>query len=157
MSFSPLALESITPFIAFELVVEGEGLRREARFLVKAELVGAPSDRHDRLLASLLRDRADVLRYLLLLLMDGGTDPAGTPAGLSLVLGLGVGGSSAPPTDVPVLEAMAQALSRDPVRLDHVAALVRSLQSSTDGADKLPPGFLEIWEPIQRARRALAS
>jgi hypothetical protein len=46
----------------------------------------------------------------------------------------------------PVLEQMLRALRIDPNRLRPVAELVESLGDDTD---LLPPGLLDIWEPIR--------
>jgi hypothetical protein len=150
--FSPVSFPALTAFFAIELEAESRGIRASLRFVVNAILVGAPTNRHDRLLTSILRDKGDVLRYLLLLLSDE------HPASM-----IGAAGrSDAQPGDgwaassgLPVLESMVRALARDPERLDHVARLIKSLGASDEGRAIIPDGLEAVWEPIWAARERL--
>ncbi len=147
--FSPVSFPALTAFFGIELEAESRGTRASLRFVVGAALVGAPANRHDRLLTSILRDKGDVLRYLRMLLADeqivsatgtaGGTD-AGSSDGWVTWGGL------------PVLELMVRALARDPERLDHVARLIESLSASEEGRALIPDGLESVWEPIWAAR-----
>ena len=73
-SFPNVSFEALTCFFAFEISAREAGLRARRRFTVTAALVGAPDDRRDRLLRSFLNDSRQVLRLLLLLLMDEDAD-----------------------------------------------------------------------------------
>ena len=50
------------------------GAEDGVRFVVNADLRGAPADRRERVLIDLLRSRADGLRYLLFLLSGDSID-----------------------------------------------------------------------------------
>ena len=54
-----------------------------------------------------------------------------------------------------LFESLVKAVDRAPERLDHVATLIEDLGQDTDGQPLLPDGFLEIWEPIWAARKAI--
>jgi hypothetical protein len=117
-------------------------------------LVGAPEGRSEALLTALLRDRNQVLRFLLLLLADssGSADSA-----LSALAGFrenaGADDSWRQPP-VPLLETMLRALDRDPQALEQVERLIADLSASDAGSDLLPEGFLDVWQPIRDAMAA---
>lgn len=144
--FAPLSRQALTAFFAVELVAREGGVSRSVRFVVTAELLGAPADRRQRILADILNDRAKVLRYLLYLL-------AGEGVGFGALEGSGEGST----TDFGVLgeasllESMLRALADDPVRVDHIERLVADLRAA-DREELLPEGLLEIWEPIRAVR-----
>ena len=68
VDFGTVSFETLTSFFAFELETEEEGVVVKLGFLVNARLVGAPRDRRERVLASLLKTRGDLMRFLLFLL-----------------------------------------------------------------------------------------
>ncbi|WP_370327699.1 hypothetical protein [Euzebya sp.] len=144
----PTSLEGLTAFFAIRITVSRGRLSSTSAFLVTADLVEAPADRHSRLLAAMLRDPDRLLRYLLMLLSDPdglggefahrGRDP-----------GRGwVGGAW---DDVPVLEHLVRAVDRHPDRLDHFQALLRDLDEHRDSI--LPDGFATIWDAVWTARQ----
>ena len=54
--------------------------------------------------------------------------------------------------EIPLLEALMRALSRNPEQLDRIARLVDDLRRTEQGARLLPEGFDSVWEPIWAAR-----
>ena len=68
VDFGTVSFSALTSFYAFELEGRDEGLSASVAFLVNARLVGAPTDRRERVLVELLKDRAALLRFLLFLL-----------------------------------------------------------------------------------------
>lgn len=141
----PITIEAITSFIAFDVGSTQLASSDRIAFVVNATLEGVPENRHERVLASMLRDPDRFIRYLLLLL---GLDTTGD-AGLMPSSGEGGDSTWRAGADTPLLEVMLRALARSPERLHHVRRLVADLQRSSDAA--LPEGFLEMWEPIDRA------
>ncbi len=80
-----VSYEAVTPFFAFHLrpLEAGGAAALESTFLINAELLGAPEDRAENVMVGLLRNKADLIRFLLLLLgnideamaaMTGGDD-----------------------------------------------------------------------------------
>jgi hypothetical protein len=121
----------------------------EVAFLVVAELIDPPLGRAERVLSSLLTNRADLIRFLLLLLgniedalagfnssADGGTTEGDWLAGL---------GSQA------LLEPLVRAYSRDPQRLREIERVMVELNHRADAVSILPEGWDEIWRPIAAA------
>jgi hypothetical protein len=148
--FSPVSFGGLTAFFAVGLVGKSRDAEAAVRFVVTASLVGAPTNRHDRLLTSILRNQSDVLRYLVLLL--AGEDEASL-AGSFLGRNGQPGDSWAAWSGLPLLESMVRALAREPERLDHIARLLESLGASEEGRARIPDGLTAVWEPIWEARR----
>lgn len=148
--FHDVSDEAITAFHAFEVTVTEAGQSRMCRFVVKVELIGAPTDRRERLLRSMLRDRRQVMRFLMMLLGDDdmfGTVDPGTPG----VDGRPTRGKFQTDDGDVLLEPLLRALDRDPSRLAQVESVIRDLESGED-ADSLIPGRLrEIFDPIWSA------
>ena len=155
-TFRGLSFEALTAFFAFEVCLrEGQHEVRQ-RFAVTGALVGAPEDRKERLLRSLLKDRRRVLRLLFLILMDEGAD-------VSAFVEAAGRGETAPArafaswNQEALLETLLRSLSRNPERIDQAARLLADLGSTPEGEELLPEGLNEIWEPVWATREALRS
>jgi hypothetical protein len=135
----------VTPYFAMTLAIDDI----EVAFLVVAELIDPPPDRVDRVLSRLLATRADLMRFLLLLLgnvedalagftgnEDGGGSDVRWLAGL---------GSEA------LLEPLVRAYSRDPQRLREIERVMVELSHRPDADSILPEGWDAIWRPIAAA------
>jgi hypothetical protein len=152
--FEPLAFESLTSFVAFEIVLARESTTARVQFVLNLPAKGFPEDRAKRLLLRLLDNRDAVMRYIQLLLEAGEQ---------TLAVDLGAFGQPAPSMGAagngglpePLLEPLVRALHRDPQRLDDVARLVDDLKAAGAGARELPAGFDDIWIPIWTARQGL--
>lgn len=146
--------EEYGSLIAFSVEATKGTRKREERFVLNLELEGAPEDRRERVLRSLLKDRSRVLRFLLFLLADGDAQEA---AGLFMSGdgGGAYGDGNLGLVELPLLESMLRALEREPTKLDHVARLIEDLRKSPEGEALIPEGFTEVWEPIWAARVAV--
>ena len=153
LHYPGLSFEALTTFFAFEGRVTIEGRTGTCRFVLNLPGTGYPENRRQRLLQFLLRDRDQVMRYLLLLLAEDGTlsvaDLTGAGSQGNGWDGLGFH------ADIPMLESLVRALERNPEKLDQVARFVTELQSSDEGRALLPEDFELIWEPLWAAREAL--
>ena len=155
-TFNGMSFEALTGFFALEVSLrEGPHTARQ-RFVVTAELVGAPENRKERLLRALLKDRRRVLRLLLLILMDEGADVSAfvQAAHRDDTRFEGAFGGW---HETALLEALLQCLSRNPGRIDEAARLIADLGRTPEGKELLPDGLHEIWEPVWAARAALES
>jgi hypothetical protein len=153
--FEPLSFEGLTSFYAFRLTAAKDAEELSCGFVLNLPLIGAPPDREGRLLLSLLRNREQLLKYLLMLLADD------EEAARRLINAFGSdkrnhhaegqdGGFG-----LPLLEPLLQALDRQPTRLDQIARLIADLRQSADGQKLVSDEFLSIWEPIWAARRKI--
>ncbi len=154
--FKGLSFEALTAFFVFEVVLREEAHEVRRRFVATAELTGAPDDRKERLLRLLLKDRCRVIQLLFLILMGDGADVSAfvqaAKSGESAYRGsLGGWDQSA------LLEALLRCLSHNPSRIDEAAALIADLAKTPEGADLLPEGLDEIWEPVWAARQMIES
>ena len=151
VDFPSLSLEALSSFFTIEAKLERSGIRRTLSFVVNAHLLGAPADRKQRLLATLLSNREDLLRFLLMLLGDAGFQATATGDGSGTGQWSWAGAGSA-----TLLEPMIRALAGNPSRLDDIAGLVGELGRTPEGIAALPEGWAEVWEPIWAARKDLA-
>lgn len=149
--FRSLSYEALTTFYAIQIVVREQSTEVGVRFVVNVPLNGAPADRRQRLLRAMLQSRAQVLRFLLMLLADNGAELEGISRAARL-LGEDMGSSqNGQLFGLPLFEAMMRALDRDPTRLAHIARLVDDLRSSPETSQLLPDDFDAIWQPIREA------
>jgi hypothetical protein len=155
ISFGRLSFEAITSFLAFEVIATVDQQHAATRFVLNLPLVGAPTDRRERILRSLLKDRGQVLRLLLLLLADDGVESRDV-----LLWSRGLTSASdtygTEESGLPLFEPLVRALVDAPDKLDRVARLVADLRKTADGQRLLPDGFDEVWQPILTAREMLA-
>jgi hypothetical protein len=154
VEFPKVSFEAISPFVAFEIAAWQGSNSASISFVVNSTLDGAPADRHQRILSSLLDDKAKVLRYLLFLLADPTSD--------SPILGLLSGARGASNAsdhrfhaEIPLLEALLRALAQDPTRLDPIDRLISDLSKTDEGVELLPPGIRDVWDPIWSTRQEL--
>jgi hypothetical protein len=123
--------------------------------VLNVPLDGAPADRQGRLLLALLRNRAQLLRYLLMLLADDEDDARRLVEALddSARGRHADGGNGA--FGLPLLEPLLQALDRRPERLDQIARLLDDLRRTPEGREPVSDQFLSVWEPIWSARKGM--
>lgn len=153
-SFNRISFAAITSFFAFEVSLTENQKTVSIAFVMNARLEGAPADRSERILQSLLSDKGKVLSFMLLLLAEGGTDARS----ILLALQKGLSGITAEGSaflQFPLFEVLVRTLDRNPKKLDQIARLVDDLKKTVEGRDVLPDQFDEIWQPIWSAREAL--
>lgn len=145
--------EELSSLFAFSIEATEGSRKKEERFTLNLLLEGAPEDRRDRILRSVLRDRDRVLRFLLFLLADGDPRQAASLLASGDQTG-GGGGEDSFVIDLPLFESLLRALERQPAKLDHVAGLIKDLRKTPQGEALIPDGFTEVWDPVWAAREA---
>ena len=148
-TFRPLEIDDICAFVVITAVVGDV----KATAVVLAELIGAPADRLDEIVARQVDTPEKFLRFLALLL------GMGQPA---WAIGTGQEGESSPSAsssfEAPgLLELLMRALVEHPERLGDLARLVDKLRGGTDKPSVLPTGFAEIWDVIGVVQRENAA
>ncbi len=97
------------------------------------------------------------MRYLLLLLADDGWDARHAIEILdehdTRTKRTGTGGQGS--VDLPLLESLLRALTKDPIKLDRIAQLIADLSKTPEGQALIPPGFDGVWQPIWQAREGI--
>ncbi len=154
--FEPLSFEALTSFYAFRLTGSHGDLTLSCGFVLNLPLIGAPPDRQGRLLLALLRNREQLLKYILMLLADD------EESARRMVEAFSADGQNHHADDheagfgLPLLEPLLQALDRQPERLDQIARLVEDLRKSPEGEQLVSEEFLSLWKPILAARERIA-
>jgi hypothetical protein len=151
LSFGKISLGAITAFFAFELECTKDGQTCTERFVTKLKLIGEPKDRLQKLLRSLLENKSQVLRLLLLLLAD---QSVSINKLINIHRHLGNVGtfSESTFTGIPLLESLMKALAQNPEKLDRINRLVEDLCKTDEGQNLFPKGFMQVWESIWQIR-----
>ncbi|MDP9469637.1 MAG: phospholipase D family protein [Chloroflexota bacterium] len=136
---------AVTPYFAISLTM-GDA---EVAFLVAAELIDPPPGRAERVLSSLLSNRADLIRFLLLLLGNVEDALAGVDGGTGG--GMEQGAWLAALASEALLEPLVRAFSRDPQRLRDIERVMAEIRRSPEGESILPDRWNEIWDPLAAA------
>jgi hypothetical protein len=153
IDLGPLSFEGLTSFVAFEIEAEEKPHRATRRFVLNLPTEGMPEGRREKILRWLLKDPAQVLRLLLLLLADNPEE--GVEALLQGGRDRGGAAGLAPWGERQIFESLLRALDRGPERLDQVASLVADLEADPETKSLIPDGFHDIWAPIWEARKRL--
>ena len=132
----------MTGFTAFELQSDVCELR--CCFVLNLPVTNMPQVRDATILRTIISNREGFLRYLLLLLQE---DASGVAlAELTAALGGGSARWGTGFSELPLLEELTRAYSRDPQRLLAIRRIVDELLSAPSGRDIVPPEFLEVWD-----------
>jgi hypothetical protein len=145
-----LSYEAITPFFAFRLWPLDDALALDTTFLINADLVGAPGDRAENVMVGLLKNRADLIRFLLLLLGDV-DDALAAITGEEPATWKGGGSWASATGSEALLEPLVRAYSRDRSRLHEIQHVMEELAKTETGRGILPEGWDEVWGPIEAA------
>lgn len=153
--FTGLNYEGLTPLIAFAITARRNGASRETVFVMNLPMSGAPEDRADRAMCSLIANGDNLIRHILFLLAAGENESLNSGA-LEHFIGQDANGAPWNGTTPFLLETMLRALYRNPSQLRRVASLLETLRKQPDGFDLLAPEFEEIWSPIWSVGEGLA-
>ncbi len=151
-----VSIEGITPLLAISIVCEIGQVRRESSFVMNLPLAGAPEDRHDRVVASLLEGKEQLLRYILFLLAAGDEEAvASGELGRMLIGGNGHADLLQPMPSL--LETMLRALYKGPEQLKRVSAVLEKLKRSGKADELIGEEFESVWRPIWEVARNIKS
>ena len=151
--FKRVSFEALTSFFSFELTAANEREKRVSRFVFNIPLVGAPSNRKERILHSILRGKDNFIRFLIFLLAEGGADARKLLFASQSHLLSKSGANKPHSADFPLFESLVKALDRNPAKLDNIARVVEDFRKTPEGSSLLPDGFDAIWGPIWSARK----
>ncbi len=155
VTFARLSFAGLTPLTAFAVSAKvGEKTARTV-FVMNLRLEGAPEDRQDRVVRSLIENRDQLMRYILFLLASG-DETAASSGDPRRLLQPGHNGKGNMPQPY-LLESMLRALHRGPAQLERVASLLEVLRKQPMSSELLGTDFQSIWEPIwEAAQKAVA-
>jgi hypothetical protein len=156
ISFPRLSYGGLTPLIAFSITAKIGEAERNSVFVMNLPVQGAPEDRQDRVVRSLIENRDQLLRYILFLLASG-DEAAASSGDLRGLLNSSEDGSDRGSRNPYVLETMLRALHRGPAQLERVASLLEVLRRQPGSSELLSDDFQKIWGPIwEAAQQAIA-
>jgi hypothetical protein len=155
ISFGPLSFDALTTFVGFRLSAREATREVNCGFVLNVPLVGMPADREGRILLSLLRNRQQLLRYLLMLLADDADAAASVTEMLENDRALSNNSGNGNSFGLPLLEPLLRALDRQPGRLHQMFRLIEDLRATPEGAELVTEEFLQIWQPIWDTAKAL--
>lgn len=145
--FSSISLEAITGFIAFELSISEQGKVVRDSFALNLPIRNVPKDRFENLLASLLKDKNQVIRLIWLLLQADGEFNIGA---LDIFRHNKGGTSNAHAVNQqPIFEEIIKSTASGTNRVKDVIKLVKDLQRSEDGIKLIPEGLPELCETLE--------
>jgi len=145
--FSRLSYRGLTPLIAFAITAQIGETEGKSVFVMNLPLHGAPEDRQDRVVRSLIENRDQLIRYILFLLAAG-DEAAASSGDLRRLLKSPEDGPDHAPPNPYLLETMLRALHRGPAQLERVASLLEVLRKQPGSSELLSNDFQKIWEPI---------
>lgn len=140
------SMSSLTSLIAFKLKAGSESLT----FALNLPVTGMPEERDRAILRSVVKNRQGFLRYLLLLLAGLG-DGADVGAVARAFSAKSAKQAQSAFDDIPLLEELVRAFSRDRKRLVKVERLIDDITQDGEAEDILPEGFLRFWQVFQQA------
>ncbi|MDQ2641943.1 MAG: phospholipase D family protein [Pseudomonadota bacterium] len=155
VQFAPVSTVSASAFVAFELSLSADGQTLSKSFVALARLHGAPADRFDQILATLLQDQDQLFRLLWLLLESAG---AVRPMGdLDTQNGSPAFWGGTPPEGYPLFERIVRTLGSEQERLQDLGRIIEDLSRTEQGASLLHPALKNLWtalRPLLKERAA---
>ena len=150
--FADMSLDRLTAFLTIEVSASSGGEEDRRRFARPVRLIGAPENRLQRLLVSMVKNHKRFMELLWLLLAPDGDLP------LSQFLTPSEGetnGAEWGMASPGLLERMMDTLATDPNRLDAVDSLVNDLKETEAGAELIGDDFLSMWETLWKVRESV--
>jgi hypothetical protein len=149
--FDNVSMVGLTGFFAFKLTARHKDQEASVAFVLNLPVSGMPAERDKHILRSIISDRNRFVRYLLFLLAEG-SDVFSPAALLTVSRDEGDGDGTFLHADLPLLEELVRAYSRQPEKIDRIARLIDDLEESEEGRALLPEGFEQIWPAFLAAR-----
>ena len=158
-NFNEISLLAITAFMAFSVNVKIGRKNFTHNFMMRLPIVGLPEIRERSILASIIEDKEDFLRYLRLLLSNQEELDIQTLLETTNYHEEGrINQITWEDLDLPLLENLVRALSRSPVlTIDRIENLIGDLKSTEQGRALIPPEFDDLWQIIISARKEMNS
>jgi hypothetical protein len=148
--FPRLSYGGLTPLIAFSITAKIDDVERNSTFVMNLPLHGAPEDRQDRIVRSLIENRDQLLRYILFLLASG-DEAAASSGDVRDLLNSSEDASDRGPRTPFILETLLRVLHRSPAQLERVASLLDVLRRQPGSSELLSDDFQKVWGPIWEA------
>ncbi|MBE1514118.1 phospholipase D family protein [Nesterenkonia halotolerans] len=150
VQWSRLSRLNVTPFLAVETTLGSGATRVTRRRVIIAELSGEIEGRKHAAFREIIKDKADVLKYLMLLLNEASY--AELVAEMDLVDSSSTGLAAVDPgrifEDFALFEPLVRAIGRDPETLVRISTLMEQLRAAPEAEDLVPAGLDELWSTV---------
>lgn len=155
LAYRAVSFEGLTPLLGIEITAKLNGKPMSCEFVLDLPMEGAPEDRQDRVLRSMISSREQLLRYILFLLAAGDEGELSSQH-IQQLLRDGDGSQASMTTaETQLVETMLRALHKSPDQLERVNSVIDVLRREANSSALLSAEFNQIWEPIwQTAERA---
>lgn len=155
LAFCAVSFEGLTPLLGIEITAKLYGKPMTCEFVLDLPMEGAPADRQDRVLRSMISSREQLLRYILFLLAAGDDGELSSQHIQQLIRDGDGSLASMTTAETQLVETMLRALHKSPDQLERVNSVIDVLRREATSSTLLSAEFNQIWEPIwQTAERA---
>lgn len=149
IDLAPREAGDLTAFFVVKASAVIEGIQLERSTVLRAVILGNPSERFDSIMVRQLDSPEKFIRFLVLLLSLGsGAAPHGLDASLG---GEGIFGRSSE----GLFELLLRALAVQPESVDRLSAIVENLHGTGKAEQVLPEGWDSVWQAIREARELI--
>jgi len=147
--FRSVSVQSLTVFFVFRVQVQVGSYESAESFVWMIPVSGIPQEERNRqILQSVIGDKSRFLRYLLLILSEN-TGELLTGGFMKAVSAVSDGDE--PGDDLPLLEEMVKAFSRNSEKIRRIEKLVQDIGGTEEGKDLIPGEFRRIWAVFTEA------
>lgn len=155
LAFRAVTFEGLTPLLGIEIRAKFNGKLMSCEFVLDLPMEGAPVDRQDRVLRSMISSREQLLRFILFLLAAGNEGELSSQHIQQLIRDGEGSQASMCMAETQLVETMLRALHKSPDQLERVNSVIDVLRREATSSALLSAEFNQIWEPIwQTAGRA---
>lgn len=134
----------LTALVQVEIAGDGPPIAPR-RFVLLAELHGAPTERLDQLFLELISTPSGFIRMLFLLIAADDPTAADGQTVRAIIDNRGSEEATAVALGIPLYEALVRASGRDPALLRSIDQLISRLERTAEGRALIPEGFLDSW------------
>lgn len=148
LAFRAVSFEGLTPLLGIEITAKVNGKPMSCEFVLDLPMEGAPEDRQDRMLRSMISSREQLLRYILFLLAAGDEGELSSQHIQQLIRDGAGSQASLTMAETQLVETMLRALHKSPDQLERVNSVIDVLRREATSSALLSAEFNQIWEPI---------
>jgi hypothetical protein len=153
--FKSVSIQSLTSLIAFVITAQKNDIKKHDAFVINLPVEGMPENRDRNIMMSIIKDKGRFLRYLLLILSEDCNEflinellaasntnqKHDNIASQQAISGM----------DIPLLEELVRAFSRDKDKINRISKLIDELKSEVGWEKLIPEHFERTWNAFIEA------
>lgn len=148
--FNNVSISALTGFIAFNLKIKTKDHKLSTSFVLNLPTEGIPEDRDKKILQKIISNQERFIKYLLFLLSDEESLAGGQ---IFKKVNKYKNGNNRETINLPLLEELVRAYSRNPEKINSVKKLIEDLTDTEEGKKLLPKNFDKIWNAFMNAKK----